>query len=149
MIILLEEYGLSAQKEAVKTWYDGFIFVREKDIYNPWTIINYLKTQKLSCYWANTSSNSLVGKLIREGSPEIKETMEDLLNEQKLCTTIDEQIVFRQLEYNESAVWSLFLASGYLKADSHQFNEELGIEEYELSLTNKEVHITFKKMIRG
>lgn len=145
----LEEYGLSAQKESVKAWYDGFVFGKERDIYNPWSIVNYLKTQKLSSYWANTSSNSLVGKLVREGSPEIKETMEDLLEGRKLCTTIDEQIIFSQLEYSESAVWSLFLASGYLKADHYRLNEELGIEEYELSLTNKEVRITFEKMIRG
>ncbi len=144
----LEEYGLSAQKELVKAWYDGFVFGRERDIYNPWSIINYLKTKKLSCYWANTSSNSLVEKLIREGSPAVKETMEDLLKGQKLCTTIDEQTVFSQLECSESAVWSLFLASGYLKADSYRFNEELGIEEYALSLTNREVRITFEKMIR-
>ena len=144
----LEEYGLSAQKESVRAWYDGFVFGKERDIYNPWSIINYLKTKKLSSYWANTSSNSLVGKLIREGSPEIKETMEDLLKGQKLSTTIDEQIVFSQLEYNESAVWSLFFASGYLKADSYRFNEGPGIEEYEMSLTNKEVRITFEKMIR-
>ena len=144
----LEEYGLSGQKESVKAWYDGFVFGKKRDIYNPWSIINYLKMQKLSCYWANTSSNSLVGKLIREGSPAVKETMEELLKGRKLCTTIDEQIVFSQLEYSESAVWSLFLASGYLKADSYRFNEEFGIEEYELSLTNKEVRITFEKMIR-
>ena len=144
----LEEYGLSAQKESVKAWYDGFVFGKKRDIYNPWSIINYLKTQKLSCYWANTSSNSLVGKLIREGSPAVKETMEEFLKGRKLCTTIDEQIVFSQLEYSESAVWSLFLASGYLKADSYRFNEKFGIEEYELSLTNKEVRITFEKMIR-
>ena len=144
----LEEYGLSGQKESVKAWYDGFVFGKKRDIYNPWSIINYLKTQKLSCYWANTSSNSLVGTLIREGSPAVKETMEELLKGRKLCTTIDEQIVFSQLEYSESAVWSLFLASGYLKADSYRFNEKFGIEEYELSLTNKEVRITFEKMIR-
>ena len=139
---------MSAQKESVKAWYDGFVFGKKRDIYNPWSIINYLKTQKLSCYWANTSSNSLVGKLIREGSPAVKETMEEFLKGRKLCTTIDEQIVFSQLEYSESAVWSLFLASGYLKADSYRFNEKFGIEEYELSLTNKEVRITFEKMIR-
>ena len=144
----LEEYDLSGQKESVKAWYDGFVFGKKRDIYNPWSIINYLKTKKLSCYWANTSSNNLVGKLIREGSPAVKETMEELLKGRKLCTTIDEQIVFSQLEYSESAVWSLFLASGYLKADSYRFNEEFGIEEYELSLTNKEVRITFEKMIR-
>ena len=144
----LEEYGLSAQKELVKAWYDGFVFGRERDIYNPWSIINYLKTQRFSSYWANTSSNSLVEKLIREGSPKIKETMEDLLKGRKLCTTIDEQIIFSQLECNENAVWSLFLAGGYLKADSHQLDEISGIEEYELTITNKEVRIMFEKMIR-
>lgn len=90
-----------------------------------------LEKKRFSAYWANTSSNDLVGKLVREGSPELKETMEDLLKGRKFCTEIDEQIVFSQLEYNESAVWSLFLASGYLKADSHRFQEEAGIEEYE------------------
>lgn len=144
----LEEYGLSAQREAVKDWYDGFAFGKVRDIYNPWSIINYLKMEKLSSYWANTSSNSLVGKLIQEGSSAVKETMEDLLKGRKLCTTIDEQIVFDQLEYSESAVWSLLLASGYLKVENYRFNEELGIGEYELSLTNKEVRITFEKMIR-
>ena len=82
----LEEYDLSGQKESVKAWYDGFVFGKKRDIYNPWSIINYLKTKKLSCYWANTSSNSLMGKLIQEGSPAVKETMEELLNGQKLCT---------------------------------------------------------------
>lgn len=87
-------------------------------------------------------------KLIREGSPKIKETMEDLLKGRKLCTTIDEQIIFSQLECNENAVWSLFLAGGYLKADSYQLDEASGIEEYELTITNKEVRIMFEKMIR-
>ena len=144
----LEEYGLSKNRDKVKEWYDGFIFGRQRDIYNPWSIINYLKTQKLSSYWANTSSNSLVGKLIREGSPVIKETMEDLLKGGKLCTEIDEQIIFNQLDHNESAVWSLLLASGYLKADSYQLKEDSGKEEYELTLTNKEVCIMFEKMVR-
>ncbi len=145
----LQEYGLSEKKDMVKDWYDGFAFGRQRDIYNPWSIINYLKTQKLSSYWANTSSNSLVGKLVREGSPEIKETMEDLLKGGKLCTEIDEQIIFSQLDHNDSAVWSLFLASGYLKADSYRFYEEQGKEEYELVLTNKEVRIMFERMIRS
>lgn len=144
----LEEYGLSDERQNVKGWYDGFIFGGQKDIYNPWSILNYLDKRRFAAYWANTSSNSLIGKLIREGSPEIKETMEDFLKGKKLCTEIDEQIVFSQLEYNERAVWSLFLASGYLKADSYQFDADSGKEKYELSLTNKEVRITFERMIR-
>lgn len=145
----LEEYGLPEKRDLVKDWYDGFVFGRQRDIYNPWSIINYLKTQKLSSYWANTSSNSLAGKLIREGSPQIKETMEDLLEGRTFCTEIDEQIVFSQLDDHDSAVWSLLLASGYLKAENYQFHEEEGTEEYELVLTNKEVRFMFRKMIRG
>lgn len=144
----LEEYGLYEERWKVKDWYDGFIFGKKPDIYNPWSILNYLDKKCFSSYWANTSSNSLVGTLIREGGPETKETMEELLKGKKLCTEIDEQIVFSQLDYSENALWSLLLASGYLKADRYHFNEELGRAEYELTLTNKEVRIMFEKMIR-
>ena len=104
--------------------------------------------KRFSAYWANTSGNGLAEKLIREGSPEIKETMEDLLKGRKLFTEIDEQIIFSQLRHNENAVWSLFLACGYLKAEGYQLNEASGKEEYELTLTNKEVRVTFEKIIR-
>ena len=63
----LDEYGRSEGKEEVKRWYDGFTFGSHKDIYNPWSILNYLDKGKVAPYWANSSSNSLVGKLIREG----------------------------------------------------------------------------------
>ena len=145
----LDEYGLSGKKEEVKSWYDGFTFGTHKDIYNPWSIINYLKTNKLSAYWANTSSNSLAGKLIREGSKDVKQTMEKLLEGGALHTEIDEQIVFNQLDEQENAVWSLLLASGYLRVEKFTFVEEWGSEEYDLVLTNKEVRIMFKKMIRN
>lgn len=145
----LKEYGLYEKRQTVKDWYDGFTFGKREDIYNPWSIINFLDKRRLSMYWANTSSNSLVGKLIREGSPDIKETMEDLLTGGKLCTEVDEQIIFNQLDHNEDAIWSLLLASGYLKVERYHENEETGREEYELALTNKEVRIMFEKMIRG
>ncbi len=145
----LKECGLYDERQKVKDWYDGFIFGKKRDIYNPWSILNYLDKKRFSAYWSNTSSNSLAGKLIREGSPDLKAAMEELLKEKKLCIEIDEQIVFGELEHNDSAVWSLLLAAGYLKADRYHFNEDLGTEEYELTLTNKEVRITFGKMIRG
>lgn len=145
----LKEHGLYEKRQTVKDWYDGFTFGKREDIYNPWSIINFLDKRRLSMYWANTSSNSLVGKLIREGSPDIKETMEDLLTGGKLCTEVDEQIIFNQLDHNEDAIWSLLLASGYLKVERYHENEETGREEYELALTNKEVRIMFEKMIRG
>ena len=133
----------------VKYWYDGFTFGERQDIYNPWSILNYLKTGNLGIYWANTSSNSLVGKLVRESDPEIKIVMEGLLKGEAYHTTLDEQIVFDQLDYKSSAVWSLLLASGYLRADSASFDAESGRQEYNLSLTNREVRSMFEEMIRG
>ncbi|HBN55452.1 MAG TPA: hypothetical protein DD414_01635 [Lachnospiraceae bacterium] len=144
----LEEYGLSDQKDAVKDWYDGFTFGRQMAIYNPWSILNYLDKKKFAPYWANTSSNSLAGKLIREGSCEVKLAMEDLLKGKILHTKIDEQIVFSQLNHSESAIWSLFLAGGYLKAERVVQNER-GQYEYDLKLTNKEVFLMFEQMIEG
>ena len=144
----LEEYGLSDKKESVKNWYDGFTFGNRRDIYNPWSILNYLDKRKFSTYWANTSSNGLVGKLIREGSKRTKLIMEDLLEGKILHTEIDEQIIFNQLTGNENAIWSLLLASGYLRVEQFYFDEEWGREEYDLMLTNKEVRIMFEGMFR-
>ena len=145
----LKEYGLSEKENDVRDWYDGFTFGSQPDIYNPWSIINYLDKRVFSTYWANTSSNSLVGKLIQEGNQEIKMIMEDLLDGKSLCAEIDEQIIFSHLDEDENAVWSLFLASGYLKAERYRMDEEWGSMEYELSLTNKEVRIMFRNMIKG
>ena len=144
----LDEYGMSDKRIDVKKWYDGFTFGKCRDIYNPWSIINYLKTGRLSPYWANTSGNGLVDKLIREGSADIKISMENLLKGGHLCKEVDEQVVFDQLDADENAIWSLFLASGYLKVENYEFKEETGEDLYELALTNREVQIMFQKMIR-
>lgn len=143
------EFGLSDQEERVKDWYDGFTFGNRTDIYNPWSIINFLDKKKLSAYWANTSSNSLVGKLIQEGSKDVKIIMEKLLSGGTLHTKIDEQIVFDQLDHNEYAIWSLLLASGYLKVENYEIDGDSGKEEYSLKLTNKEVKFMFQNMIEG
>lgn len=145
----LDEYGMSDKRDEVKRWYDGFTFGKTRDIYNPWSILNYLKTGKLSAYWANTSSNALVGKLIQEGSGNLKETLEGLLEGNSFCTAIDEQIVFSQLENDENAIWSLLLASGYLKVEEYCFDPQDGEERYTLSLTNMETKTMFRRIIRG
>ena len=149
----LDECSLSDKKEDVKRWYDGFIFGRQRDIYNPWSILNYLDTNgKLGTYWANTSSNSLVGKLLREGNRSIKEQFEQLLQGSAIRTPIDEQIVYNQLDENESAIWSLLLASGYLKVLSYEKEDDMEYGEepdYELMLTNYEVTRMFGGMVRG
>lgn len=144
----LEEYGLSENREQVKDWYDGFVFGRKRDIYNPWSIINYLDKKRLSTYWINTSSNQVVEKLVREGSREIKVALEALLKGEPLCQEIDEQVIFNQLDEDEHGIWSLLLASGYLKVENHVLDEEMGEDQYQLTLTNKEVYIMFRKMIK-
>ncbi len=144
----LREYGLYGERENVRAWYDGFTFGRKRDIYNPWSIINYLDKRTFGSYWTNTSSNSLVGKLIREGNPRVKVAVEDLVRGGTLRTKIDEQIVYAQLDQNEDAIWSLLLASGYLRVESFKIDEK-GRCEYELKLTNKEVTIMFEDMVSG
>ena len=145
----LDEAGLSEKKDDVKLWYDGFTFGKHKDIYNPWSITNYLDKKEFKTYWADTSSNSLVGKLIQRGSPKIKKAMEKLLNGEYITVGIDEQIVFDQLDNDEDAIWSLLLASGYLKVDSMEICVSTGEQKYELSLTNLEVRVMFQKLIKG
>lgn len=144
----MDECGYT-DKETVKAWYDGFTFGNKKDIYNPWSILNYLDKGELGTYWANTSGNSLVGKLIREGDPEVKTIMEDLLNGKVLRTKLDEQIIFSQLGNKLSAVWSLLLASGYLKVMNYHLDPEIGKPNYELALTNMEVRLMFEDMIEN
>ncbi len=145
---VLAEWGLYGERQNVKDWYDGFIFGKTKDIYNPWSILNYLDKKRFSAYWVNTSSNSLIDMLIREGSTETKIAMEDLMQGKHLYREIDEQIVFEQLNEDENAIWNLLLASGYLKVENYTLNEDIGEELYELALTNKEVYIMFRKLIK-
>lgn len=146
----LKEYHLSDKKDDVKHWYAGFVFGKESDIYNPWFILNFLDTGVLKAYWANSSSNSLVSKLIREGKRVVKRDFEEMLKGQHLLTPIDEQIVYNQLDGNVAAIWSLLLASGYLKVISYQDagdTVKTGIPMYELAVTNYEVQVMFYGMV--
>ena len=145
----LDEYGYGNRKEEVKKWYDGFIFGNTADIYNPWSILNYLDTGKIGTYWANTSSNGLVNKLIREGEADIKNAFEDLLKGKSIWCPVDEQIVYNQLDDDMEAVWRLLLASGYLKVISLEKKIAGKSQMYELSLTNLEVLDMFYDMVRG
>ncbi len=147
----LDKFNLSDRKQEVKHWYDGFTFGNQTDIYNPWSILNYLDKKQFGTYWANSSSNGLVGKLIREGSKELKVSFESLLQGESITTEIDEQIVYDQLNQDEQAIWSLLLASGYLKVKHFKaYLSDFGEwkQEYELQLTNFEVRTMFRTMVK-
>ncbi len=148
----LEEFGLQEKAEGVKQWYDGFRFGDCGSIYNPWSITQFLDKRKFQPYWANTSSNALVGKLIQESDRRVKMAVEDLIEGKSFRIIIDEQLVFYELDMNQDAVWSLLLASGYLKIiDFYHTDNEFEEEpvEYGLMLTNYEITLVFQKMIRG
>lgn len=145
----LEEYGMAKAKEAVRQWYNGFTFGNHRDIYNPWSITNFLKEKRFLPYWASTSSNGLASQLIRTASADLKEKMETLLNGQSITVNFDEQIVYSQLDENESAIWSLLTASGYLKIENVEYKGIFLEPWYTIRITNLETVSMFSAMFRG
>ena len=145
----LDDMGLGERRDDVKRWYDGFVFGEHRDIYNPWSITNFLKEKKLRPYWASTSSNGLVSRLIQTAPPDIKQMMEDLISGREIVVNFDEQIVFSQLGKNKNAIWSLLMASGYLKPDKVEYKGELLEPWYHLSITNLETVSMFSNMFKG
>ncbi len=147
----LDEFGMSDRREEVKKWYDGFTFGKRTDIYNPWSIINYLDKKKADLYWVNTSSNSLVGKLVQESAADVKMTVEKLMEGGTFRTKVEEQIVFQQLDVSENVIWSLLLASGYLRVEKVCLEEgEWNPDpDYILKLTNLEVRLMFRRIVRS
>ena len=156
----LDEFDLSDTKQKVKRWYDGFVFGKKTDIYNPWAITNFLDTGIIESYWVNTSSNRFVGKLIQEGNKNVKQKFETLLCGRSIMVDIDEQVVYNQLnDNNENAIWSMLLASGYLKVSGRDLEPVTILEDdftgispvivpkHEVFLTNLEVNLMFRKII--
>lgn len=145
----LDRFGMSDKKAEVRKWYDGFTFGSHKDIYNPWSITSYLDKKRFAPYWAATSSNGLVSRLLQRASSEVKETMEELLKGGTIVVNFDEQIVFNQLDNDESAIWSLLVAGGYLKVNEVEYRGELLEPWYHLSITNLETMSMFSSMFKG
>lgn len=146
----LDDMGLGEEKRGVKDWYDGFTFGSVEDIYNPWSITNFISSKgKYDTYWADSSSNGLVNSLIRQGSVIVKQTMELLMRGESFEAEIDEQISFDQLDGDEGAVWSLLLATGYLKVRRVERRGRLLKKIYTLCLTNREVESMFARMVSG
>lgn len=146
---VLDDVGLGGEKQNVKSWYDGFSFGTYRDIYNPWSIMSFVKKGgQYNAYWTDTSSNGLVNSLIQKGAANVKKDMEALLQGKCIKTRINEQIVFSQLDYSADALWSLLLATGYLKVEKLECVGRLREKEYTLALTNMEVESMFKNMVK-
>lgn len=143
----LNEFEMHDVCGQVKKWYDGFTFGTTSDIYNPWSILNFLDTGEFAPYWANTSSNGLISYELRCSDNVIKHQMEGLMNGGTVNAVIDEQIIFSQLNESSEAIWSLFLAGGYLRICNRKFDGRR--YQYALALTNLEVEMMFEDLIAG
>ncbi|MBQ9536320.1 MAG: AAA family ATPase [Desulfovibrionaceae bacterium] len=137
----MDEFELT-QKEKVKYWYDGFNFGKSKEIYNPWSILNYLKNQEFTSYWANTTSNKMISDLIIKSDEDRKDELSKLIQGDSIITKMNEEIIFTQLD-EPAALWSLLMSAGYLKPT----NFNLENKEYELTLTNHEIYEVFETLI--
>jgi hypothetical protein len=150
----MDEFGITT-KDEMKRWYDGFKFGNATDIYNPWSVTNSLRDRQYAPYWVNTSSNRLVSELLRKADEETKKKLESLIKNESIECVLDEEVAYNQLDTNGNAIWSLLLASGYLKV-VRVFRDETGLEEpeladdiYELRLTNLEIRKMMRTMVKG
>ena len=141
----MEEFGLH-ERDQVKNWYDGFTFGGVPDIYNPWSITNYLDSGRFAPYWANTSGNALISKIVREGDADLKSDFEVLLSGGSVEKRFDEQVSFDELGRRPGAVWGLLVAGGYLRIEAADPSHEDGSI---LKITNHEVALSFDGMVRG
>ena len=131
----------------VKDLYDGFIFGKQKDMYNPWSICNYIRQGELISYWTNTSSNKLIGDIIRKHPVGRKYEIEQLMSGEKVHKEINENITFQYLDGDENSLWSLLLSVGYIKAEN--VVHKVDTIECDVSVTNKEVMAMFRTEILG
>jgi hypothetical protein len=144
----MDEYGMDTREE-MKQWYDGFTFGNTSDIYNPWSVINALDKKEYGPYWANTSSNALLNKIMKQGSAELKMQMEELLRGNSITSYFDEEIVYNQLDTDTDAVWSLMVATGYLKVEKVELVGRLNDRRYTLRILNLEVEKMLNDMVKG
>jgi hypothetical protein len=143
---ILSYYGIQYEMEEIKKWYNGYIF-GENVIYNPWSILNFIKKQDrgLVPYWVNTSSNELVKTLITKGSKELKSELEDLIKDKAVTKQVNEDIVMGEIENGTENIWSFLLFSGYLKIINKQYSED-GLF-CSLMIPNLEVKYLYKQII--
>lgn len=141
---IIQDFNIQDDKEEIRKWYDGYKIGDTKGIYNPWSILKYLKDRKLMPYWVNTSSNDLI-KLILKNSSTIKEKIETLLRGEEITVPINFETIIVGIEENEDNIWGLLLGTGYLK-----ITEVVNLAEsvYKVKLPNYEIKNLFEGIIR-
>ncbi|QXE20232.1 AAA family ATPase [Clostridium sp. 001] len=144
----LKYYGIEANMEELKNWYNGYIF-GDRVIYNPWSVLNYVKRWKdgFKPYWTNTSSNDLVKTLVTKGGADLKRDLEELIKGNPIEKRINEDIVMGEIDKDTENVWSFLLFSGYLKVVKKRL--DMGEMYCNLSIPNMEVNYLYRQIILG
>ncbi len=138
---VIKDFEIEENKEELKRWYDGYKMGNTENIYNPWSIINFVSDKKLQPYWVNTSSNDLI-KLVLERSETIKEKIERLLKGEEIEVPINQETVIVGIENNEDNIWGLMLGTGYLK-----ITDQIDERRYKVKIPNYEIKYLFEDII--
>lgn len=147
---LLKYYNMYSEINDVKAWYNGYVFGDDTVIYNPWSILNFVKQKKLQPYWVNTSSNDIIRNIITRTGSNVKEKLQILMEGGKLKDiTINTDTNFRQILYtnitSEDVLWSLLLVSGYLKMENMHL--EKGRTKCDITIPDMEITVLFEDII--
>ena len=134
----LKYFELEYEIEEVKKWYDGYKF-GNSEVYNPWSIINYLRTKELQAYWVNTSDNALIYDSLKNSTVDVFNNLQTLFEGKEIKKEISPFFTFEELSKFDG-IWQLMVYNGYLK-----INEKLSNDEYMIKIPNYEIQTFFKK----
>ena len=140
---IITDFEIQDDEEELKRWYDGYKIGNTENIYNPWSVLNYLAKGELKPYWVNTSSNDLI-KLILKNSVVVKEKIEELLQDREIKVTINEETIINGIERNENNIWGLLLGTGYLKV-----TELVDRNIYKVAIPNYEIKYLFEDIVEN
>ena len=139
----LKYYEIDFEIDKVKKWYDGYKF-GGLEIYNPWSITYYMKNKKIGPYWVNTSDNLLIYDTLKKGDLEIIEELKQLIERKELVKSLDKGFSFEDLKVSPGYIWSLMIASGYLRV-VRKLNDDPFSTDYVVDIPNLEILSFFEK----
>ena len=139
----LKYYEVDFEIDKVRDWYDGYKF-DGIEIYNPWSITKYLKYKELGAYWVNTSDNLLIYDTLKKGDLEIIEELKQLIERKELVKSLDKGFSFEDLKISPGYIWSLMIASGYLRV-VRKLNDDPFSTDYVVDIPNLEILSFFEK----
>ena len=143
---MLEYYGVSEKESELRDWYDGYLF-GSKEIYNPWSVINYISKGCIpQAYWVNTGKNEILEDVLKVATDDITERLYSLLQGERVIARIDQNVVYRSLAEDPANVYSLLLVAGYLKTPKKELQAD-GSYLCEISIPNREIAAVYKSEI--